>query len=123
MIWPPEDIWSGKSLSTTPSPLLRPFALCRAPSSSVAQRLGHADIENVTEPTQLVDYYTTSAVPLHPLPGIIILSVVVSVLGSYAALLVLGRRTASRGWRNHVFLGLAAICFGAVAIWGMHFVR
>ncbi|ORX38480.1 hypothetical protein BD324DRAFT_649847 [Kockovaella imperatae] len=74
------------------------------------------------DPMQLVEYYETHAISLHPLPGILVLSIIVSVLGSYATLLVLGRRTSSRGWRNHLFLGLAAVCFAAVAVWGMHFV-
>ena len=45
-----------------------------------------------------------------------------SILGSYATLLLLGKRTSSRGWRNHTLLVAAAICFSAVAVWGMHFV-
>ena len=61
-------------------------------------------------------------VPIHPLPGILVLSIIVSILGSYATLLLLGRRTSSRGWRNHLLLIFAAICFAAVAVWGMHFV-
>lgn len=69
-----------------------------------------------------MQYYVTHAVPIHPVPGILVLSIVVSVLGSYATLLLLGRRTSSRGWRNHLLLGFAAVCFSAVAVWGMHFV-
>lgn len=74
------------------------------------------------DPQGLVEYYQINAVPLHPIPGILVLSIVVSVLGSYATLLLLGRRTSSRGWRNNTLLVVAAICFSAVAVWGMHFV-
>lgn len=74
------------------------------------------------DPSGLMQYYVTHAVPIHPVPGILVLSIVVSVLGSYATLLLLGRRTSSRGWRNHLLLGFAAVCFSAVAVWGMHFV-
>lgn len=62
------------------------------------------------------------AIPLHPLPGAIVSSIVVSILGSYANLLLLGRRTSSHGWRNHLRLFNAALCFSTVAVWGMHFV-
>jgi NO-binding membrane sensor protein with MHYT domain len=76
----------------------------------------------VADPVQLVSYYTNRAIPISPLPGILVLSIIVSILGSYATLLLLGRRTSARGLRNHFFLGLAATCFAAVAVWGMHFV-
>jgi NO-binding membrane sensor protein with MHYT domain len=69
-----------------------------------------------------VTYYNTHHIPLHPIPGVLVTSIVVSILGSYATLLVLGRRTSSRGWRNHALLALAATCFASVAVWGMHFV-
>ena len=75
-----------------------------------------------TDPDALVTYYQTHDVPLKPNPGLLVLSIVVSILGSYATLLLLGRRTSSRGWRNHSLLIVAAICFSAVAVWGMHFV-
>ncbi|WRT68429.1 uncharacterized protein IL334_005405 [Kwoniella shivajii] len=61
------------------------------------------------------------AIPLRPQPGVLVASIIVSILGSYATLLVLGRRTSSRGWRNHGLLLLAAVVFAACAIWGMHF--
>jgi hypothetical protein len=70
----------------------------------------------------LVDWYTTNNIPLYPQPGILVLSIVVSILGSYATLLLLGRRTSNRGFRNFGFLIISAICFSAVAVWGMHFV-
>ncbi|KIR78424.1 hypothetical protein I306_04566 [Cryptococcus gattii EJB2] len=71
---------------------------------------------------QLVSYYVNNAVPIRTQPGVLIASIIVSILGSYATLIVLGRRTSSRGWRNHLLLLLAAIVFAACAIWGMHFV-
>lgn len=64
----------------------------------------------------------THPVPIRPIPGVIVASILVSVLGSYATLLVLGRRTSARGLRNLALLLLAAVCFSAVAVWGMHFV-
>lgn len=70
----------------------------------------------------LAEYYQSMAVPLNPQAGILIASILVSILGSYATLLLLGRRTSSRGIRNTALLVLAAICFAAVAVWGMHFV-
>lgn len=70
----------------------------------------------------LVDWYTTNNIPLYPQPGILVLSIIVSILGSYATLLLLGRRTSNRGVRNFGFLIISAICFSAVAVWGMHFV-
>jgi len=74
------------------------------------------------DPQALAEYYTQYAIPLRPQPGILVLSIVVSILGSYATLLCLGRRTSSRGWRNHILLFASALCFAAVAVWGMHFV-
>ncbi|KAK8854768.1 hypothetical protein IAR55_003507 [Kwoniella newhampshirensis] len=73
-------------------------------------------------PQALAEYYQSQAIPLRPQPGVLVASIIVSILGSYATLLVLGRRTSSRGWRNHGLLGLAALVFAACAIWGMHFV-
>ncbi|WVR07510.1 hypothetical protein IAU60_004552 [Kwoniella sp. DSM 27419] len=74
------------------------------------------------DPSALAEYYVNQAIPLRPQPGVLVASIIVSILGSYATLLVLGRRTGSRGWRNHGMLFLAAIVFAACAIWGMHFV-
>ncbi|WWD19086.1 hypothetical protein CI109_103544 [Kwoniella shandongensis] len=73
-------------------------------------------------PQALSNYYLTQAIPLRPQPGVLVASIIVSILGSYATLLVLGRRTSARGWRNHGLLALAAVVFAACAIWGMHFV-
>lgn len=74
------------------------------------------------DPQALVLYYQTADIPLRPQAGVLVASIIVSILGSYATLLVLGRRTSSRGWRNHLLLGVAALCFASVAVWGMHFV-
>ena len=94
---PPEEIWNGMLRQTI---------------------LAHHDID-----TQLlIQYYETHAIPIHPLAGVVVASIIVSILGSYATLTILGRRTSSRGWRNHVFVVTAAFCFSAVAVWGMHFV-
>lgn len=99
-MYPPENIWNSKSPSYSPFP----------------STLLHADQE------QLVSYYVDYAVPIRTQPGVLVASIIVSILGSYATLIVLGRRTSSRGWRNHLLLLLAAIVFAACAIWGMHFV-
>ncbi|KAK4688817.1 hypothetical protein P7C73_g1293, partial [Tremellales sp. Uapishka_1] len=102
-MWPPESIWNGKSS------LLSTFIpLTSHPASPDAQALK--------------EYYLTSPIPIHPQPGVLIASILVSILGSYATLVVLGRRTSSKGLRNHGLLLLAAVCFAAVAVWGMHFV-
>lgn len=82
----------------------------------------HVHPADETDPDALVDWYTTYAVPLHPQPGLLVLSIIVSILGSYATLLCLGQRTGSRGWRNYILLFASATCFAAVAVWGMHFV-
>ncbi|GMK59234.1 hypothetical protein CspeluHIS016_0702490 [Cutaneotrichosporon spelunceum] len=74
---------------------------------------------------KLAQYYAQgygNPVPIDPIPGVIVASILVSILGSYATLLVLGRRTSPRGVRNLFLLLLAAVCFAAVAVWGMHFV-
>lgn len=100
----PQDIWNGERASSA--------------LHATHTRLGLT----IADPAQLVSYYTNRAIPISPLPGILVLSIIVSILGSYATLLLLGRRTSARGLRNHFFLGLAATCFAAVAVWGMHFV-
>lgn len=77
-----------------------------------------------TDKVQLAEWYAVNrrAVPIRPEPGVLVASIFVSILGSYATLLVLGRRTSPRGFRNLILLLLAAVCFSAVAVWGMHFV-
>lgn len=74
------------------------------------------------DPNALVDYYYDTDIPMRPEPGFLVLSIIVSILGSYATLLLLGRRTSNKGLRNFGFLIVSAICFAAVAVWGMHFV-
>ena len=56
-------------------------------------------------------------------PGVTVASILVSVLGSYATLLILGRRTSNRGFANGLLLVLSAGAFTVVAVWSMHFVR
>lgn len=65
----------------------------------------------------LAIYYQTHAVPQLFNPGIVVASVVVSILGAYTTLLLLGRRTATNGWRNWFLLGLAATTMAGVGIW------
>jgi len=72
--------------------------------------------------TALALYYRQHAISLVANPGVVVASIIVSLLGSYATLTLLGRRTGSHGWRNHFILGLSVICFATVAVWGMHFV-
>jgi hypothetical protein len=96
---PPEAIWSSKSCT-----------------------LYIIHSTDGVDPQALAEYYTQYAIPLRPQAGILVLSIIVSILGSYATLLCLGRRTSSRGWRNHILLFASALCFAAVAVWGMHFV-
>lgn len=74
------------------------------------------------DPQALVRYYADHDIPMRPQPGFLVLSIIVSILGSYATLLLLGRRTSNKGLRNFGILILSAICFAAVAVWGMHFV-
>lgn len=82
----------------------------------------HTKTTLTTDQSALVTYYTDHDIPMRPQPGFLVLSIIVSILGSYATLLLLGRRTSNRGLRNFGFLAVSAICFAAVAVWGMHFV-
>jgi NO-binding membrane sensor protein with MHYT domain len=88
----------------------------------VAAAVPVACLLTTADTTALVEYYATHAIPIRPQTGVLIASICVSILGSYATLLVLGRRTSPRGFRNLTLLLLAALCFSAVAVWGMHFV-
>jgi hypothetical protein len=72
--------------------------------------------------TALALYYRLHPISLQANPGVVVASIIVSLLGSYATLTLLGRRTGMHGWRNHVILGLSVVCFATVAVWGMHFV-
>jgi NO-binding membrane sensor protein with MHYT domain len=75
-----------------------------------------------TDPSALAGYYITHAVPLEANAGVIVASVIVSILGSYATLLLLGRRSGDQNIRSHLFMALGAICFATIGIWGMHFI-
>lgn len=112
-VWPPNSTWYGKSQH-------HPTAPTRA-SDTTSFGKPHV-LMLCPDDEALVEYYTTHAVPIHLQPGVLVASILVSVLGSYATLLVLGRRTSARGFRNLSLLLLAAVCFAAVAVWGMHFV-
>jgi len=48
----------------------------------------------------LAVYYQSHAIPLVYNPGVIIASVVVSVLGCYSTLLLLGKQTNNKGFKN-----------------------
>ena len=75
----------------------------------------------IDEPA-LAIYYQSAPIPETFEPGIIVASVLVSILGSYATLLLLGKRTSIRGTRNLILLLAASITFGVVGVWSMHFV-
>lgn len=92
----------------------------RPPANSRAQNMTLTSADKV----ELAAWYADNrrAVPIRPEAGVLVASILVSILGSYATLLVLGRRTSPRGFRNLILLLLAAVCFSAVAVWGMHFV-
>ncbi|KAL7412161.1 hypothetical protein BDY24DRAFT_110596 [Mrakia frigida] len=70
----------------------------------------------------LAAYYASRPIPETFEPGIVAASVLVSILGSYATLLLLGKRTSIRGTRNLVLLLAASVTFGVVGVWSMHFV-
>ncbi|PWN46283.1 hypothetical protein IE81DRAFT_2818 [Ceraceosorus guamensis] len=77
---------------------------------------------DTTNVTAIAEYYLTHPVPQRLVPVIIVASVAVSVLGSYATLLLLGKRTGNKGIRNVAFLLMAAVTMSSVGIWGMHFI-
>lgn len=54
--------------------------------------------------------------------GLVILSFLISVLGCFVALMALSRmdRQASRQWLGYILV--AAIAYGGVGVWGMHFI-
>lgn len=67
-------------------------------------------------------YYETHAIPQRLNAGIVVASVAVSILGSYASLFVLGKRTSNSGIRNIVLLITSATTMAFVGIWSMHFI-
>lgn len=75
------------------------------------------------EEQALANYFKSHRIPWTANPGVIVASILVSILGSYATLMLLGRRTSVKGLKNFVWLVLAAMTFSVVGIWSMHFVR
>ncbi|EGF98729.1 uncharacterized protein MELLADRAFT_95480 [Melampsora larici-populina 98AG31] len=70
----------------------------------------------------LAIYYQTHPIPHSFNSGVVIASILVSILGAATTLLLLGRRTANSGLRNWMLLFLASITMASVGIWGMHFI-
>lgn len=117
-----------------------PDAISNSESASWSALTPPRHTDQLLDPQALVEWYTQYAVPLRPQPGLLVLSIIVSILGSYATLLCLGQRTGSRGWRNYISLSASALCFvgrvfvpcrnakltrllqSVVSIWSMHFV-
>lgn len=69
---------------------------------------------------RLPDDYVILAQTMHP--GFIVLSYLISLVGSLCTLELLIRRTSNRGISNIILLASAGICFGAVSTFAMHFV-
>ncbi|KAG0151185.1 hypothetical protein CROQUDRAFT_668047 [Cronartium quercuum f. sp. fusiforme G11] len=77
---------------------------------------------NSSDPHALAEFYQTHPIPSSFNAGVVIASILVSILGAATTLLLLGRRTATSGFRNWALLVLAAITMASVGIWGMHFI-
>ncbi|KAH9816501.1 hypothetical protein DFH28DRAFT_891290 [Melampsora americana] len=80
---------------------------------------------NLIDPDEfhaLAIYYQTHPIPHSFNAGVVVASILVSILGAATTLLLLGRRTATSGFRNWMLLLLAAITMASVGIWGMHFI-
>jgi NO-binding membrane sensor protein with MHYT domain len=77
---------------------------------------------DVYNTTSVAIYYETHAIPQRLNAGIICASILVSILGSYASLFLLGKRTSNSGTRNIVLLILAATTMAFVGLWSMHFI-
>jgi NO-binding membrane sensor protein with MHYT domain len=93
---------------------------------------------NATQLEELAVYYQTHPLPVHYSPVFIALSILVSLIGCYATLLLLGRRTSNHGHRNFLYLIAAAFLMASgkplftlspipahekpAGIFGMHFV-
>ncbi|KAH8922761.1 hypothetical protein BT69DRAFT_1263119 [Atractiella rhizophila] len=69
----------------------------------------------------LAAWYQTHAIPQRFSPGIVVASIIVSFLGCYTSLLLIGRRTGTTGRGNVLLLLLSAGTMASVGIWGMHF--
>lgn len=77
---------------------------------------------NWTDYRSVAIYYETHAIPQRLNAGIVVASIAVSILGSYASLFVLGKRTSNSGIRNIILLIISAITMAFVGIWSMHFI-
>ncbi|KAJ9642540.1 hypothetical protein H2199_004921 [Coniosporium tulheliwenetii] len=67
-------------------------------------------------------YKVGDVVPFHMLPGLIIVSYIVSLVGSVTTVELLHRRKTGGGWLSWLQLAACSVSFGLVAIWCMHFV-
>jgi NO-binding membrane sensor protein with MHYT domain len=77
---------------------------------------------DVSNATAVAIWYETHDIPQRYNPAIVVASVLVSLLGSYSTLIVLGKRTSNSGARNAALLVWAAMTMSCVGIWGMHFI-
>lgn len=77
---------------------------------------------DLSNSSSIADYYQTHAVPQRYSAAVIVASIAVAILGSYATLFVLGKRTSNSGLRNILLLVLAATTMSFVGIWGTHFI-
>lgn len=71
---------------------------------------------------QLLAEYEGKIVPRGFHFGFIIVSYVVSLIGTTATLELINRRTSPKGKYNHMLLVSAAVSMGGIAIWSMHFI-
>lgn len=80
----------------------------------------HNDLQyesfNSSDLAALAVYYQTHPIPSTLEAGVVIASILVSVLGTSTTLLLLGRRTATNGFRNWALLVLAAITMASVYV-------
>lgn len=95
---------------TTPHPL---------PERQWAQ-FGIARFDHVQQTYRLPEGYVILRQTMHP--GFIVLSYLISLVGSLCTLELLIRRTSNRGISNIILLASAGICFGAVSTFAIHFV-
>ncbi|KAI0802295.1 hypothetical protein GGR55DRAFT_683390 [Xylaria sp. FL0064] len=70
----------------------------------------------------LFQRYQGHFVPRSFNPGFVILSFLVSLIGSISTLELINRRTSRNGLFNHIYLVTAAVTMGGISIWSMHFV-
>ncbi|KAI1300758.1 hypothetical protein F5Y03DRAFT_223101 [Xylaria venustula] len=70
----------------------------------------------------LFQKYEGHFVPRSFNPGFIVLSFLVSLIGSISTLELINRRTSRNGFLNHIYLFTAAVTMGGIAIWSMHFI-